>query len=204
MDLVTVDQAMLIVTLATAVSLFVQQVVKPVFEALPIGQPTDTPAHDAILRLAVLLLNGGLLYVASQSTPLFAGTPWYDLMIYAVGQSIGSHAVFKLSQQPPSEPADANSAPQVTVAPGQLNFAPPANFNAAAQTQIASPLQAVHRATPTRPFRTLRDVGLPQQPGDPPAWLTGAPQPPPAPPPTPSDAASHGAGQNQAPPEAGR
>lgn len=220
LDTGMLNAAGVVALLTLVVNIFVQQVVKPIFEATPLGQPVDSAAHDAFLRGFVFVLNGALIYLASQTVPQLMGTPWYELVGWTFGQTALNHVAFKWSQQPPppqyEEPPAApyyqpqpqpQSQQQATYsAPAQAFGIGSSTYNPA-QTQAALPavpgMPPVSRppGTTTRPFRTVRDVNLPQQPGEPPAWLTGAPQSPPAPSPGAGDASAGSQGQ---PPEAGR
>lgn len=70
---------------------FAMQVVKPLVEL--VVKPSN-PAHDAILRLMVFLLNvGGIVLLAANAHALsLASAPSYA--VQALLQSIGSHALY--------------------------------------------------------------------------------------------------------------
>ena len=96
----TVDVAAVAALFSTVVTVLMQLGLKTLLEQLPgIMLPKNQALHDAVLRLVVLGLNAGLLVAAAQTTPVFSGLAWYDLLALAFGQGLVSHGIYTVATQ---------------------------------------------------------------------------------------------------------
>ena len=94
----TVDVAAVAALFSTLVTVLMQLGLKTLLEQLPFMRAQNA-LHDAVLRLVVLGLNAGLLVLAAQTTPVFSGLAWYDLLALAFGQGLVSHGIYTVATQ---------------------------------------------------------------------------------------------------------
>lgn len=106
---------------ATIVSALISQFIKPLVEALPAFSPNaaDKRPHDAMLRLANVLLNVlGVALMASANGYLTLAN-WQTLAIQIIGQVAWSHGVYQTAKPPqaasPAAPVPAEPLHQSAI-----------------------------------------------------------------------------------------
>ena len=131
------------VTIAALVSAIISTLVKPLVESLPFANPSApgyvAAAHDALLRVANVLLNCGGVALMAITHGNLSAVNWLPIALQIFVQALGSHTLYQAIKNPPVASSVASGAPSPQVVAAALTAAMAATERPAASFSVARP-----------------------------------------------------------------